>query len=82
MTVFSFIDNIIESKKLSAEEKINLENCRDELREMLRIEVDERIPKEVAKAIEKRDADAAEELMRKHVRSVRDVALKNIEAIV
>ena len=37
---------------------------------------------QILKAIEKRDADAAEELMRKHVRSVRDVALKNIEAIV
>ena len=37
---------------------------------------------QILKAIEKRDADAAEELMRKHVRSVREVALKNIEAIV
>ncbi len=33
-------------------------------------------------AIEKGDADSAEELMRKHVRSVREVALKNIEAII
>ena len=33
-------------------------------------------------AIEKGDADSAEDLMRKHVRSVREVALRNIEAIV
>ena len=37
---------------------------------------------QILKAIEKRDADAAEELMRKHIRSVREVALKNIEAMV
>ena len=37
---------------------------------------------QILKAIEKRDADAAEELMRRHIRSVREVALKNIEAIV
>lgn len=37
---------------------------------------------QILKAIEKGDADSAEELMRKHVRSVREVALKNIEAIV
>ena len=37
---------------------------------------------QILKAIENGDAGAAEELMRKHVRSVRDVALKNIEAIV
>ena len=32
--------------------------------------------------IEDGDADADEELMRKHVRSMREVALRNIEAIV
>jgi DNA-binding GntR family transcriptional regulator len=37
---------------------------------------------QILKAIEKGDASAAEELMRKHVRSVREVALRNIEAIV
>jgi DNA-binding GntR family transcriptional regulator len=37
---------------------------------------------QILKAIEKGDADSAEELMRKHVRSVREVALKNIEAII
>ena len=37
---------------------------------------------QILKAIENRDASAAEELMRQHVRSVRDVALRNIEAIV
>jgi DNA-binding GntR family transcriptional regulator len=37
---------------------------------------------QILKAIEKGDANAAEELMRKHVRSVREVALRNIEAIV
>ena len=37
---------------------------------------------QILKAIEKGDADSAEDLMRKHVRSVREVALKNIEAIV
>jgi DNA-binding GntR family transcriptional regulator len=37
---------------------------------------------QILKAIENRDASAAEELMRQHVRSVREVALKNIEAIV
>jgi DNA-binding GntR family transcriptional regulator len=37
---------------------------------------------QILKAIEKGDANAAEELMRKHVRSVRDVALRNIESIV
>ncbi len=37
---------------------------------------------QILKAIEKSDADAAEEFMRQHVRSVRDVALKNIEAMV
>jgi DNA-binding GntR family transcriptional regulator len=36
----------------------------------------------ILQAIEDGDADAAEELMRKHVRSVREVALRNIEAIV
>lgn len=36
----------------------------------------------ILKAIEKGDANAAEELMRKHVRSVREVALKNLEAMV
>ena len=37
---------------------------------------------QILNAIEKGDADSAEELMRKHVRSVRAVALKNIEAII
>lgn len=37
---------------------------------------------QILKAIEKGDADSAEDLMRKHVRSVREVALRNIEAIV
>jgi len=37
---------------------------------------------QILKAIENGDAGAAEELMRQHVRSVREVALKNIEAIV
>jgi DNA-binding GntR family transcriptional regulator len=37
---------------------------------------------QILKAIEKRDADSAEELMRKHVCSVREVALRNIESIV
>ena len=37
---------------------------------------------QILNAIEKGDADTAEELMRKHVRSVREVALKNIEAII
>ena len=37
---------------------------------------------QILQAIEDGDADAAEELMRKHVRSVREVALRNIEAIV
>ena len=36
----------------------------------------------ILKAIENRDADAAEKLMRQHVRSVREVALKNINGIV
>ena len=36
----------------------------------------------ILEAIENGDADAAEELMRQHVRSVREVALKNIKAIV
>ena len=50
--------------------------------------IPERAPKtvkehhQILKAIEKKDATSAEELMRKHVRSVRDLALKNIEAIV
>jgi DNA-binding GntR family transcriptional regulator len=37
---------------------------------------------QILEAIENRDATSAEELMRKHVRSVREVALRNIEAIV
>jgi DNA-binding GntR family transcriptional regulator len=37
---------------------------------------------QILQAIEDGDADAAEELMRKHVCSVREVALRNIEAIV
>ncbi len=37
---------------------------------------------QILKAIEIGDAHDAEELMRKHVRSVREVALRNIEAIV
>jgi DNA-binding GntR family transcriptional regulator len=37
---------------------------------------------QILKAIENGDAATAEELMRKHVRSVREVALRNIEAIV
>jgi DNA-binding GntR family transcriptional regulator len=37
---------------------------------------------QILKAIEKGDAHDAEELMRRHVRSVREVALRNIEAIV
>jgi DNA-binding GntR family transcriptional regulator len=37
---------------------------------------------QIFKAIETGDATSAEELMRKHVRSVREVALRNIEAIV
>ena len=37
---------------------------------------------QILKAIENEDAASAEELMREHVRSVREVALKNIEAIV
>jgi DNA-binding GntR family transcriptional regulator len=37
---------------------------------------------QILNAIEKGDATSAEELMRKHVQSVREVALKNIEAIV
>jgi DNA-binding GntR family transcriptional regulator len=37
---------------------------------------------QILTAIEKGDTDFAEELMRKHVRSVREVALRNIEAIV
>jgi DNA-binding GntR family transcriptional regulator len=37
---------------------------------------------QILKAIEKGDADSAEDLMRKHVRSVREVALRNIQAIV
>lgn len=37
---------------------------------------------QIFKVIKKGDAASAEELMRKHVRSVREVALKNIEAIV
>lgn len=37
---------------------------------------------QIFKAIENGDATSAEELMRKHVQSVREVALKNIEAIV
>jgi len=37
---------------------------------------------QILKAIEKGDARAAEELMRKHVQSVREVAIKNIDAIV
>ena len=37
---------------------------------------------QILKAIENGDAQSAEELMRKHVRSVREVALRNIEAIV
>ncbi len=37
---------------------------------------------QILKAIEKGDAQSAEALMRKHVRSVRQVALKNIEAII
>ena len=37
---------------------------------------------QILKAIEKRDAVSAEQLMREHIRSVREVALKNIEAIV
>ena len=37
---------------------------------------------QILKAIEKGDTDSAEALMRKHVRSVREVALKNIEAII
>ena len=37
---------------------------------------------QILKAIENRNATSAEELMRKHIRSVREVALKNIEAIV
>jgi DNA-binding GntR family transcriptional regulator len=37
---------------------------------------------QILKAIENGDAPTAEELMRKHVRSVREVALRNIEAIV
>jgi len=38
--------------------------------------------RQILKALEDGDASAAEELMRQHVRSVRDVALRNIEAIV
>ena len=38
--------------------------------------------RQILEAIEKGDADSAEELMRKHVRSVREVALRNIEAII
>jgi len=37
---------------------------------------------QILKAIENGDAPTAEELMRKHVRSVREVALRNIEAII
>ena len=37
---------------------------------------------QILKAIENGDATSAEELMRKHIRSVREVALRNIEAIV
>ena len=37
---------------------------------------------QILNAIENEDADSAEQLMRKHVRSVREVALKNIKAIV
>ena len=37
---------------------------------------------QILKAIENGDADTAEELMRKHVRSVREVAIRNIEAMV
>jgi DNA-binding GntR family transcriptional regulator len=37
---------------------------------------------QILKAMEKRDADSAEDLMRKHVRSVREVAMRNIETIV
>ena len=37
---------------------------------------------QILNAIEKGDAESAEQLMRKHVRSVREVALRNIEAIV
>ena len=37
---------------------------------------------QILNAIENEDADSAEQLMRKHVRSVREVALRNIEAIV
>jgi DNA-binding GntR family transcriptional regulator len=37
---------------------------------------------QIFKAIENGDTTSAEELMRKHVQSVREVALKNIEAIV
>jgi DNA-binding GntR family transcriptional regulator len=37
---------------------------------------------QILNAIEKGDADSAEELMRNHVRSVREVALRNIESIV
>ena len=37
---------------------------------------------QILDAIENRDATSAEKLMREHIRSVREVALKNIEAIV
>ena len=37
---------------------------------------------QILKAIEKRDAVSAEQLMREHIRSVREVALKNIKTIV
>ena len=37
---------------------------------------------QILRAIENGDAASAEELMRKHVRSVREVAIRNIEAIV
>ena len=37
---------------------------------------------QILRAIENGDAASAEELMRKHVRSVREVALRNIEAII
>ena len=37
---------------------------------------------QILEAIENRDATSAEELMREHIRSVREVALSNIEAMV
>jgi hypothetical protein len=56
------IDNLIKTKALAAEEKIKWKNRREKLQEMLRVEVNERIPKEVAKAVEKRD-----EVWNKHI---------------